>query len=80
MFGKILLTVAVVAVIWFAFRYFARVAQVRERTRNSQGGNDRRPSEPAADIQAETMVECRVCGTWQPARGAKACGRADCPY
>lgn len=75
MFGKILLTVAVVAVIWFAFHHFAR-----KRTRTGRRGDDRPPSKPGPEIQAETMVECRVCGTWQPARGAKACGRTDCPY
>jgi len=29
---------------------------------------------------AEDMIACRVCGAYVPARGARSCGRADCPY
>ncbi|MBI3446586.1 MAG: hypothetical protein HY055_14810 [Magnetospirillum sp.] len=78
MFGKILLTVTVVALIWFGFKYLGRIAELRQ----GGGANPlRRPSPPAdAEAKAEAMVECRICGTWQPARKARSCGRADCPY
>ena len=82
MFGKILLTVAVVAIIWFGFKHLGRMAELRRRdaanpTRPSQQPHDEDRSGPD---QAETMVECRVCGTWQPGRRARSCGRGDCPY
>lgn len=78
MFGKFLLTVAVVAIIWFGYRYLARLAELK-RARESGRPIERRPEQSKVDA-AETLVECRVCGTWQSSRGAKSCGRSDCPY
>ncbi|CAA7627749.1 conserved hypothetical protein [Candidatus Terasakiella magnetica] len=76
MFGKFLLTVTVIAIIWFGYKYLGRMAELRQR---KPGGP--RPETPAQDAgAAEIMVECKSCGTWQPARSAKACGRNDCPY
>lgn len=75
MFAKILLTVAVVALIWFGFKYLGRRAELRRR----EPGRGAPPPPPEAET-AETMVECRVCGTWQPGRTARSCGRSDCPY
>jgi hypothetical protein len=76
MFGKFLLTVAVIAIIWFGFRYLGRVAELKRG-----GGAPRTPKPPpSVGLEAETMVECRSCGTWQPSRSARSCGRSDCPY
>jgi len=75
MFAKILLTVAVVAFIWFGFKYLSRLAELRRR---DEADKVPPPKNPAGE--AETMVECRVCGTWQPGRTARSCGRSDCPY
>ncbi|CUW39987.1 conserved protein of unknown function [Magnetospirillum sp. XM-1] len=77
MFGKFLLTVAVIAVIWFGFRYLSRLAELRRR---DQPDTVAPPHPPGGAAEAETMVECRICGTWQPGRTARSCGRADCPY
>lgn len=76
MFGKILLTVAVVAFIWFGFKYLGRLAELRRRDEADKVP----PASSPKDAEAETMVECRVCGTWQPGRIARSCGRSDCPY
>lgn len=77
MFAKILLTVAVVAFIWFGFKYLGRRAELRRR---EPGQRVPPPPPPPGSDHAETMVECRVCGTWQPGRTARSCGRSDCPY
>lgn len=79
MFGKILLTVAVIAIIWFGFRYLSRQAELRRR---DPADRVTPPCPPGADAaaEAETMLECRVCGTWQPGRSVRSCGRTDCPY
>ncbi len=37
-----------------------------------------RAAEPR--IPTETMVKCRSCGVYVPAKGAHDCGYADCPY
>lgn len=80
MFGKILLTLAVIAVMWFAFRHFARAAELKRRAEGEPKPRKPRGAASEPEVEAESMVECRVCGTWQPARTAKSCGRADCPY
>ncbi len=77
MFGKFLLTVAVIAIVWFGFKYLARLAELKHR---DAAPAPKMRADRAPGIEAETMVECRVCGTWQPAGAAKPCGRADCPY
>ena len=77
MFGKFLLTVAVIAIIWFGFKYLARVAEVKRR---EAAPEPPRNSGRTKGVDAEVMVECHVCGTWQPDRSAKGCGRSDCPY
>ena len=77
MFGKFLLTVAVVAIVWFGFKYLARVAELKHRPVVPP---PRPRPEGFPGRTAELMVECRACGTWLPAGSAKSCGRADCPY
>ncbi len=81
MFGKFLLTVAVIAIIWFGYKYLAHLAELKRRdtTGRPAKGPSRRAEQPDTP-DAEAMVECRVCGTWQTARGAKPCGRSGCPY
>jgi hypothetical protein len=79
MFGKILLTVAVIAFIWFGFKYLSRLAELRRR-HEAEKVSPPKASPRNGSEDAETMVECRVCGTWQPGRTARACGRSDCPY
>jgi len=74
MFGKILLLVLVVAIVWFGFRHLTRVTEMVIR----RGGFH--PGSPRDSAPSETMSECRVCGVWQPSRTASPCGRADCPY
>lgn len=75
MFGKFLLTVAVIAIVWFGFRYLARVAEVKRRA-----APDPATGPAVQPPDAEMMVECRVCSTWQVASSAKTCGRPGCPY
>ena len=79
MFGKVLLTVAVIAFIWFGFKYLGRLAELRRRDEADKVSPPHTPPKGAA-TEAETMVECRVCGTWQPSRSARSCGRPNCPY
>ncbi|HEX6978412.1 MAG TPA: hypothetical protein VF342_03865 [Alphaproteobacteria bacterium] len=73
--AKILLFVAVVAAIWFGWRWYQRW-ELAHRGQNRAG---RKRESPRA-VTAEEMVPCRVCGTYVPARGATTCARRDCPY
>jgi len=71
MITKILLLAAVVAAVWFGFKYITRVEQVRrEKVARERD---------ARDGIAET-VQCPVCKTYVAAGGAAACGKSRCPY
>jgi hypothetical protein len=81
MFGKFLLTVAVVALIWFGFKFAQRVmAQSRRpQLRRDQAGPKPvfRPDPDGESVQ--DLIKCPACSTWRSAKQG-ACGRADCPY
>jgi len=69
--GKILLTAAVIAAVWFVAK--------------SIGGRNRMAAkkaaatpEPTPDDQVEDLLACPICGAYGKA-GAAACDRADCP-
>ena len=90
MFGfslqKLLVLAAVVAAVWYGFKWISRLQQARDaeakvppRKRRWPGGFRREAKEPE-QTAAEEMTPCRVCGAYVPARGATNCGRADCPY
>ena len=79
MFGfslpKLVFTVLLIAVVIYGFKAITRFQEQRER--QVQGGAKRRR---AAGGEIEDMVACDVCGTFVSSRGARACGRGDCPY
>lgn len=87
MFGfslqKLLLLAAVIGAVWFGFKLVSRLQESRELEagRRERGQERRRkPESRATPSEAETMIQCPTCGTYVAARGAKSCGRADCPY
>lgn len=81
-FTKVLLLVAVVAIVWFGFRWFQRWEKERRQRaeREEEGGRLGREASPRSDtLQAEVMTACRVCGTYV-AQGIRSCGRPKCPF
>jgi len=91
MFGfsiqKFLFTIAVVMAVWYGFKWLGRMKIVREKERERlrrgarAGAAARSRTEPADDPgDAEEMVECTACGAFVAVRGARSCGREDCPY
>jgi hypothetical protein len=84
-FPKLLLLVALIAVIWFGFRWFERWE--RERRTGSSArpgqvgrGGDAGVGQPRArEPAAEEMTACPICGTYVAA-GARSCGRTNCPF
>jgi uncharacterized protein len=81
-FAKILLLVAVIAVVWFGYRWFQRWEKERrtavEELARLRARDGREPRGAARD--AEEMSACRVCGAFVVARAATACGRKGCPF
>ena len=78
MFGlsltKILFTLLVVGLVWYAFRRLNRPLMPGANRRWFR----RRADEPAREARIEDMVQCRLCGDYL-ATGAGACGREGCP-
>ncbi|MEQ8666336.1 MAG: hypothetical protein RIC16_11495 [Rhodospirillales bacterium] len=88
MFGfsisKLLFTIVAIAAIWYGFKFIKRVQDreddsVSQRRRPGVGSANRTPAD-RDDDDVETMIECRTCGSFVAASGARSCGREDCPY
>lgn len=80
MFAKFLLTVAVVAIIWFGFKYLQRVTELRERAaaRPPQGDKPRfHPVDNGESVQ--DLVKCPHCSAYRSAK-LGSCGQDGCPY
>lgn len=76
--GKFLLLVALIALVWYGFRYVNRVEAIRRALREEL---KRRHVPPKSTrIDAEDLVKCAQCASYVAARSAAACGRADCPW
>lgn len=79
-FPKLVVLVAVIAIIWFGFRWFERWERERrhaaERGQGRLGGGGRQG--PIGGSDTEEMKACSVCGTYV-AVTARACGRSNCP-
>lgn len=81
-FAKILLVAAVIAAVWYGFKYLSRgdAADAGEDKRAKKSRDKTAPPPgPGGDAPAvEDMVRCAVCGAFQ-ARNAGPCERRDCP-
>lgn len=81
MFAKFLLTVAVVAIIWFGFKYLQRVQELRSRadaSRTPAGDRPRfQPVENGESVQ--DLVKCPRCSAYRSSK-LGSCGQEGCPY
>ena len=91
MFGlslqKLIVLAAVIAAIWYGFKWIGRAQRIRDGERKSgerSFGERLRKSmrEKTGTADAEIVEEtekCPVCGAYVPV-GGSACGKQDCPY
>lgn len=79
MFGfsltKILVWGLLVAGGWYLFKMLAGPS-----AKSEQKPAPKPPAQPRAASDAEETVHCSVCGNYVPAKSARACERADCPF
>jgi hypothetical protein len=73
-FAKLLLVAAVIAAVWYGYRWWQRVQKV---TRD-EGATLAR--ERARAAEGEVMIKCSSCETYVSPKAARSCGRAECPY
>ena len=75
---KLLLTAFIIAAVWYGFKWLGRLGKTARRelgkSRTAEGKG------AGAVERAEEMEQCRVCGTYVAANGARTCERDDCPY
>ena len=84
MFGlsvtKLLLLAILILIVWYGFKYAARVEAVKhalraDAQRRRGGGNMRAPKPPVEDL-----IKCQRCGAFVAAQGAANCGKPQCPW
>jgi len=78
--GKILLFGALIALVWYGFKYMGRVEAVRRSLRDEIRRRQAAASGRSPLVEAEDLVKCAPCGAYVAARGATNCGRPDCPW
>ena len=78
MFGfsitKLMVIVAVIAVVWYAFKFIGRRDQL-----GASAKTPRRSAKKKSRDEIEDLVQCGVCGTYVQS-GDATCVRGDCPY
>ncbi len=76
MFGfslsKLLVLAALIAAVWYGFRWIQRRQLLQQSAENDKVERD-------ADPSSEDLVACSQCGVFVPAHGKRSCDRADCP-
>ena len=87
--GKLLVLAAVIAAVWYGFKYIGRLQRIEkgqrrpsersmgERLRKAARGKGSGASDP--NVIEETEA-CRVCGAYVSVDGVSNCGRPNCPY
>jgi hypothetical protein len=82
-FTKLLVLAVLILVVWYGFKYAARIEAVKQavraealRRRQAGSGGDMRPT--ARPV--EDLVKCRQCGSFVAAQGAANCGKPQCPW
>jgi len=83
--GKLLLLAVLITIVWYGFKYAARVEAVKqslraEALRRRQAGNDGRGGMRPTARPVEDLVKCRQCGAFVAAQGAANCGKRGCPW
>jgi hypothetical protein len=78
-FGKLFLLVAIIVIVWSAFKYAQRIDAVRRGVRREMDARRARQAR-GPTIAAEDLVKCDRCGAYVAAHSTASCGRADCPW
>jgi hypothetical protein len=74
-FTKIIVLAAIVAAVWYGFKFVSRLEQ-----RRKEELAESRKAEPADMKDVGEMIKCPKCDAFVAANGAMNCGRSKCPY
>jgi len=85
-FTKLLLLAILILIVWYGFKYAARIDAVKQqvraealRRRQAGGGGGGGGMRPSAR-PVEDLVKCQRCGSYVAAQGAANCGKPGCPW
>ncbi|WP_123689075.1 hypothetical protein [Allostella humosa] len=85
--SKLLALIGILIAVWTLFRWVQRVTDTRRQDgKADRVGNARRSERNATarrepdPVPVEDLVACATCGAYVAARGARGCGRQNCPY
>lgn len=77
-FGKLALLVAIVAFVWFGWRWFQGWEKER-RLAAERRAREEAVRDGAPGTRIEELARCSVCTAYVPAT-TRACARSDCPF
>jgi hypothetical protein len=75
---ELFIILIVVFAAWHVVKAFNRLGQTQPPRGTARGPQRTQRPQARPMIEAEDLVNCRVCGTYIAA-SARHCGRADCP-
>jgi len=76
--SKILVLVGIIVAVIGFFKLVGNLDKIRKTAEKAKQRLDRATADEEEGV--EDLVKCRVCETFVAVRGAKSCGRPDCPY
>src|SRR3546814_18334505 len=80
---KFLLLSLIITGVWYGFRYVNRPrggGQPPARPKTPPDSPSQAQPQAPAQMRAEDMTACPVCGTYVAESTARSCGRGDLPY
>jgi uncharacterized protein len=78
--GKLLLLAIVVGIVWYGFKYSARVNAIRRGVREEVARRQAASAPRTPRRSVEDLVKCPQCGAFVAANGATNCGKPGCPW
>lgn len=88
-FGKLVVLIAVLAAVWYGFKYIGRLQRIergeRRPSERSMGERLRKAARGKGEGKSDTgQVEdteaCPVCNAYVSVDAVSNCGRPNCPY
>ena len=76
--GKLLVLAIIIAVVWYGFKYTARVEAIRRSVREEIARRQAAARPPGRSV--EDLVKCPKCGAFVASVGATDCGKPGCPW
>jgi hypothetical protein len=78
--GKLLVLAALIAIVWYGFKYAARVEAIRRGVQEEIARRQAATRPRAPTRRVEDLVKCPQCGAYVASEGATNCGKPGCPW